>query len=157
MKQTLSISLMLGLFLMTQTVNAQFSAGGGLAFGLESEDLGLQLRGLYQINEKIRGDVNLTFYFDGVEDVNVTEINLNGHYLIHDGDSFSVYGLGGLNIFRVGVSFDGFSSSSSEIGLNLGGGITFPFSDTLSGIGEIKYAISDADQLVIGAGVLYNF
>ncbi len=140
-----------------QSATAQFSVGAGLAYGAELEDLGIQVKGLYQIDDTWRGAVDLIFYFDGVEDVNVTEINLNGQYLFGDIESVAPYALAGLNIFRVGTSLDGTSFSASEVGLNVGGGVNFPISETLTGAAELKYVIGDADQLVIGAGVIFSF
>lgn len=157
MKQTFIYLLCLLFLFFAQRATAQFSAGAGLAYGAELEDLGIQVKGLYQINDDWRGAADLIFYFDGEEDINVTEINLNGNYLFGDLESVAPYALAGLNIFRVGTSFDGASFSVSEVGLNVGGGVNFPISETLIGSAELKYVIGDADQLVIGAGVIYSF
>lgn len=157
MKQTFIYLPCLFFMFFAQSLSAQFSAGASLVYGADLEDLGIQVKGLYQINDTWRGTADLIFYFDGVEDLNVTEINLNANYLFGDMESVAPYALAGLNILRVGTSFDGTSFSVSEVGINIGGGVNFPISEALVGAAELKYAIGDADQLVIGAGVVFSF
>lgn len=154
MKQTLFLCSFLCLFLTSQKVSAQFSAGAGVAYGADLEDLGLQVKAIYQIADAWRAGADFIYYFDGIEGVSVSEINLNGHYLFKDDEQFQAYALAGFNFLSVNV--DGFGGTS-ESGLNIGSGIGFPFSDTLTGVGEVKYTLGDASQVVVGAGVVFNF
>lgn len=140
-------------------------AGGGLVYGTEIENLGLQLNGYYRLpaNDQIFVGGDFTYYFPdkstffGAE-IRTTwiEFNINGQYHFFDDDQFGAYGLGGLNYtsLRFSTEFNGFeeSDSESEIGLNIGGGVEYELDFGLI-YGELKFVISDADQLVIGAGV----
>ena len=154
--------LLLGLIFST-TASAQLAAGGGLAFGTGTDDLGLQIRGTYEITEAIVGEADIIIYFDGVPDASITEINLNGQYrlgeVMNTGD-FDLYGLAGLNFYRFNFSssvLPGFGGSFTEVGFNLGAGANFDISDLIGAYAEVKYALSAADQLVIAGGVLYRF
>ena len=65
--------------------------------------------------------------------------------------------LAGLNIFRVGVDRGLFNDDSrTESGLNLGAGLVFDLGGPAQVILDAKYAVSDADQLVLGLGVLFR-
>ncbi|MFO7799768.1 outer membrane beta-barrel protein [Rhodohalobacter sp.] len=142
--------------------------GSGVGFASLDNDLGIRVDGYYAINSDIRAGADFTFYFpksEGEVDVNVWELNLNGNYIFIDEDDLLVYGLGGINI--TGISVDtptvssggqtfGGSSSDSEIGLNLGGGIEYAL-DFADLFGEIKLGGlgGDADQFVLGAGLRF--
>lgn len=144
-------------------------AGGGFAYGSEIEKLGLQLNGYYRLpaNEQIFVGADFTYYFPetetafGVEEkITWIEININGQYHFLQEEELGVYGLGGLNYTSLSFSVeaDGFDSSASEseIGLNIGGGVEYNLDFGLV-YGELKFVISDADQLVFGAGVRIPF
>jgi len=55
---TLALTLLLG------NAFAQVSAGGGLAYGTDLNDLGIQVHGGYQINEEWRGFTSFIYYLD---------------------------------------------------------------------------------------------
>ena len=73
-----------------------------------------------------------------------------------DDDRFDVYPLAGINIAIVSVKNDllNLDASETKVGLNLGGGGQYEINDLLTAFAEIKYVISDFDQLVIGGGIL---
>ena len=143
--------------LIGQSVFAQkISTGAGLAYGFDNKDLGIQLRGIYEITDTWRAGADFIFYLDGVENVSVSEFNANAHYVFKNDEDFQLYGLAGLNFFIVSFSEFDFGSVS-ELGINLGGGIGYPFTEKLTGIGEIKLSLGDASQFVIGVGVAYKF
>jgi len=131
------------------------------------EKLGLFARGAYDITDEIRGNATVNFFFgesvEGIASTNVWTINLDGHYKLIDEDEFGVYALAGLNLATVRVKFEdptgifgNFSESSTEVGLNVGGGAELPL-DTVIPFAEVKYVISNLDQLVIMAGVRFPF
>lgn len=144
--------------------SAQISVGGGLAFGTEVEELGIQAGGVYTINEEFRAGADFIYYLtgdDGDFGANFTwwEFNANGHYLFLTEEDMIVYALGGLNFASFSYDFDlggfgGGSVSETEIGLNVGAGIEYGlgFADLY---GELKYALSSADQLVLSAGLRF--
>ena len=144
--------------------------GSGVGFGSLDNDLGVRVDGYYAFTPVIRAGGDFTFYFpksEGDVDATVWELNFNGQYVFLDDDGLIVYALGGLNI--TGLSIDtpsvtvggqtfGGSSSETEIGLNLGGGLEYnlDFADLfaelkLGGLG------GDADQFVLGAGLRFSF
>lgn len=144
------------------TASAQLSLGGGLAYNIEAEELGINIRGVYDINETWRGQAGFVYYLAG-EGVNFSEINLNANYVFSDnGAGTKIYGLAGLNFFRVGfddINVGGIiieGASATETGFNVGAGINLGLSDQLSIYGEAKYILSDFDGLGLVAGVLYS-
>lgn len=140
---------------VTNELKAQFSLGGGIAYGTEIKELGIQARGIYTINEQWRGGADFVYWLVG-DGVTSWELNANGHYVFTE-DDFLAYGLAGLNLASVSVDLGPFGSASeTEIGLNLGVGGQLKFSDAISGIAEIKYTIGGYDQLGLSAGVLFS-
>ena len=157
-KQIIALTFLLSA-LCSYHVNAQLSLGGGLAYGTEVEDngLGIQARTIYGFNEKWRAAADFIKYLDGLENISVWEFNVNGHYVFANQDKFSAYALAGLNFVGVKVDVLGFKNTETETGLNLGVGGQLKFSESLSGLAELKYNVgSDIDQLVIGVGVVYT-
>ncbi|MEQ8525712.1 hypothetical protein [Gracilimonas sp.] len=149
-----------------QTSLAQISVGGALMYGSEVEQIGLRVDGSYAINEDIDLNANLGFYLPDKTDlgngneITVTyyEFNLNGHYSLYSDDEtgFSAFALAGINVLGFNSNASGpnvsGSDSDSELGLNIGGGVSYPLSFG-NLFGELKYVIGDADQLNIAAGV----
>ena len=135
------------------------SAGGGLVYGTEIEELGIQLNGYYDLGdvvENLRVGADFTYWF--VDDpASVWTFNINGHYIFLRPDAALVYGLAGLNIYHYSVEAFGFETSVTEPGLNLGIGGEYSVAEQLGLYAELKYVISDADQAVLGAGARYRF
>ncbi|MDZ4698198.1 MAG: hypothetical protein SH809_00715 [Rhodothermales bacterium] len=158
---------MLGLLaLRPMDATAQLQIGGGLAFGTEIEKLGVQISANLPVAQegKIRAAPDLIFYMKddfGAGEVRWWEVNLNANYLFVEAEDYTIYALGGINIANVNFDYDievpevpgfGFDASSTELGLNIGGGVEYgmAFGNLY---GEAKYILSDFDQLVISAGV----
>ena len=148
---------------------AQISAGGGLSFGSGTKTLGINLRGQYTIMENIDVVGGLTFFFPKTTSQSLPFIgtietkesawtfDIDGHYNFAINDQFKFYPVGGLNITGVSVKVNGAKSSDTKIGLNVGIGAAYSLSEKLGAFAEAKYIISNADQAVITAGVLYGF
>lgn len=141
------------------SANAQLSAGGGISYGTEVEAIGIQPRVVYTISGPWRAGADFNFFFDGDEGVSYWDLNLNGHYVFHEQDNLSAYALAGLNFFHVGVDYDttipGFDDASdTDTGLNIGAGLQLPIGK-LSGLLEARYVLSDTDQLVLSACILF--
>lgn len=161
--------------------------GGGLSLGSASAinssgessmGVGIDISALAQIVEKVDAEAALIFYFPSTQDpitFQMTTLNLNGHYNFYEQDKFTAYGLAGLNLTFGSTEFEGYSEeynyggmtmsidvpsssdSFSEVGLNIGAGCAYAFSDKLDGIGQLGYTLGDADQLFINFGVMYKF
>ncbi|MDX1592318.1 MAG: outer membrane beta-barrel protein [Balneolaceae bacterium] len=135
--------------------------GSGVGFGDLDNDLGIRVDGSYMFTEDIRGAADFTFFFpksEGGGKVTVWELNFNGHYLFVNDEDANVYGLAGLNVTGISVEsdseFGSFSSSDSEIGLNIGAGGEYDL-DFAWLFGEVKFGGigHDADQFSVAAGL----
>lgn len=170
MKKLLTVgTLVIGLIFISNTnlyaqdESGDISIGGGLGYGTEIESIGIQVGGVYRINEQFRGAADIIYYFpDEIGagyDYNWMEFNANGHYLFLEEDDMLVYALAGLNFARVSIDYPdneiyGGSYSDTEIGLNIGAGLEYDI-DFAFLYAELKYALSSADQLVLSAGLRF--
>jgi hypothetical protein len=165
-----AVFLLLGVVaLIPTTASAQLWFGGGLVYGAEIENLGIQANGHLVVNEenKLRIGADVTFFFPekataaGIEvKTNLFAINVNGHYMLVNAELLVLYAIGGLNLSFVTFDVDGPASelvflnngSETELGLNIGGGVEYevPFGRIF---GELKYVLGGFDQLEIAAGV----
>ena len=159
-----SASLVVALFALVATpqAQAQLQVGGGLVFGTDIGQLGVQGNGTYQITDNIRGAADLTFFFPDEElgiKVTLWTLDANVHYLFSQDDGQEFYGIGGLGIATAkaeiedfGFGVGGASVSDSEVGLNVGGGAQFgmPFGNFFA---ELIYQLGGGDQLVVAGGV----
>lgn len=159
MKRQFLLSLFTALCMMTAyQANAQLSVGAGLAYGLDIEELGLQVRGVYDINETWRGEADFIYYFIDGDGLSAWELNLNGNYVFNRTETLTLYALAGINIFGITVDLGPFGDeTATETGLNIGAGAQYAVSSALDIFGELKYSLSDADQLLIAAGILFSF
>ncbi|MDX1639871.1 MAG: outer membrane beta-barrel protein [Balneolaceae bacterium] len=173
MKYLSTLPLVSLLLLLTVSVgyaqNGDITLGGGLIFGSGvsgidqvDNDLGIKVDGVYTINDDFRGVADFGFYFPHEQNgfkQTVWELNFNGNYLFYSEDALTLYGLGGINITNISFeqSTQGITGSgdSSEFGLNVGGGLEYGL-DFGNLFAELKYVLSDADQLALGAGVRFG-
>jgi len=136
----------------------QIKLGAGLLYGTEVEGIGIQGNGLYEITPEIDIAASVNIFFPGESDTDPDSwwsVNGDVHYNVYSSDQLSkLYGLAGLNITTISVDTPFGSADEGEIGLNLGVGASFDVNFG-SIFGEIKYVISDFDQLVVGAGVRF--
>jgi len=160
--------LALAFTLLSTGAFAQFSVAGGVSFGTEIENIGIFARGAYDFTDVIRGNATINFFLGESAgeggfsaSTNLWTVNFDGHYLLVEEDAINIYALAGLNLSTIRVKFDDptgiigdFSESTTEIGFNVGGGVEFPL-DSFSPFAEVKYVLSDFDQLVIMAGARF--
>lgn len=157
MKKLITYScLILGMLFFSNSnalAQSDFKAGGGLAFGSEAEAIGIQVGGVYNINEQFNAAADFIIFFP--DNIDWWELNVNGHYSFVAEDGMNVYGLAGLNYSTVSFNFGQFgSASNSEIGLNIGGGAEFDV-DFANLYTELKYVLGNNDQLAISAGLRF--
>lgn len=144
-------------------LNAQFRVGGGLVYGTEIENIGINANGEYKFNDQWAVAPGLTYFLPkdiGGLDYTWFEFNANARYYF-DATSVEPYVLGGLNFASLSIDYPDFygygNTSGTEVGLNLGGGVNFDIGSNVSPYGELRYVIGEADQLVIGGGVRFAF
>ncbi len=157
MKTTFALFIIL--ILVSSRINAQnFSLGGGLGYGSQINNVGLNFRGDVKFYDQWSITPHFNFFFNKKKG-NITKkwnaLNVDGHYFFEMDPTWTIYPLFGVNIATVSEKVNDISFSNSDVGINLGFGSEYNFDRRLSGFGEVKYVISDADQLVITFGVLY--
>lgn len=150
--------------LMAQADRGAMRLGAQLGYGTEIESLGIGARFDYAITEQILLAPDLMYFFgksEGNVDWTWFDINLNGNYLFETGNANVIpYALAGFNIAIISVDYDNipgfgdFDADGTEIGFNLGGGCDFVVGNMFV-FGELRYALSSADQLVIAGGVKF--
>lgn len=148
---------------------AQINRSGGVFLGYSTDinKIGIGVNAEFPVMEKLSIAPSFFYYFPEKEDgvsLNFLEFNANANYYFFQNEGISVYALGGLNLTRTSVSFEGsnffgggFSPSSNNVGLNLGAGANFIVSEKLSPFAEVKYVASTFGRLVIFGGVKINF
>jgi hypothetical protein len=172
---------------MTSAQESKFMAGGGLTYATDIDNIGINIKGLYMINETWEADGGFTYFFEK-DYVNYSALDFNGHYVFMNNEGTCLYGLAGINITFYKIEIDDaisdayndysdeyseyaeymgeygpsplgsdLESKGSEFGINIGAGGRMPLSDALSLTGEMKYTLGDIDYLSISAGVMYKF
>ncbi|MEM8489120.1 MAG: hypothetical protein AAF564_26475 [Bacteroidota bacterium] len=143
-------------------LEGESSIGGGLVYGSEIEKLGLQLMYYYFMTTSIALGGDVSFFFPEKTEFigssftqTLITLNVVAHYVFYTSVIMRAYGLAGLNyaLFRFkseGTGFDG-SDTSSELGLNIGGGIEYALATGFLFL-ELKYILSEFDQLVLAIG-----
>lgn len=132
--------------------------GLGVVYGSEVESPGIQANATFRISPRIAIAPDFSFYFaDDEEDSpayieNFWAANLNGHLMFATDPDYHIYGIGGLNVTT--LEYSSTDESESELGLNLGLGGELHLSG-FSLFSEVKYVVSDFDQVVLGAGVRF--
>lgn len=154
--------------LLVSRANAQESkvlAGAGLGYATGIESVAVFAKGVYKITDEWEGSVSMNYY-PGTTFLSWVGFDFNGHYVFLNQDKFSVYGLSGLNVMRplaTGRTIYGYYgyndgiTYSTFVGLNIGGGGRFAFSDKFSAMAELKYTIRSGGYLQLSTGVLYHF
>lgn len=172
MKKIILAAVAAFILISVQNSNAQIGLGAGLAYGTEIETIGIQVGGTYLINENFRVAADIIYFFpktEGDSDFEVEfkwfEFNANVHYIFFEDESMNAYGLAGINYASLTIetpsitipglgTIGGGSATESEIGLNLGIGAMLDL-DFAWLYGEVKYNVSDFDQLVIAVGLRF--
>ena len=130
-----SISLLFATFLLSLLTVAQeeggITVGGGIAYGFDMEEVGIQANGYYTLNENMRVGADFLYWFTDDASVDLTSWELNGnfHYMFFNDNNLILYGLGSVGYHYVEASFELFgetiSDSDSEIGFGVGAGIEY--------------------------------
>ncbi len=142
----LTISIMFA-FANTDSL-AQNRLGGALAYANDF-DLGLQFNTEFFFADNIAFAPDFTLYFPS--GFTGWIININGHYYFMEPNS-GVYGLAGLQIANVSQS--GFSST--ELGLNLGGGYGFDLGGNITPFGQLMLVVGDFNDVIISGGARFT-
>ncbi len=171
-KNTLQIlTLLIITAFSLQTIKAQTTLGGGLAYGTEIENIGIDVTGQYFLKDNMAIETSFTYYLP--KDIGLgsdfqfkwSEFNANLNYYFNANGNISPYGIGGINMTFLsspditGSLFGGGeikNTTSSEFGLNIGVGADFSISDSITPFAHLKYVLGNADQLQILGGVRFE-
>ncbi len=149
----------------TQAQDSKILVGGGLAYATDISSVGFQAKGVYAINSQLEVAASFTYFLPKKAiwaDIKWYSFDIDGHYVFSSKDQLTFYGLAGINILMVsipGYEYGGYktpSTSDSNFGFNIGAGTRYGLSDSLSLVGEAKYAIASGGYFQIGAGVLFE-
>jgi hypothetical protein len=158
----LTILLVFAMFIGIGTISAQneIQVGGSLGYSTRIASVGIGIDGVYHINDKISAAGNFTYYFEK-DLVSWMTIDANVHYNLTELENSKVYGLAGLDILIGSVNIDmgimgNYSSSFTDVGLNLGAGINHTLTDKISLLGEAKFVLIAGTYINVRAGILYN-
>lgn len=149
------------------------AAGGSVVMGSGDgiNNFGIGAKFQYNVTKPVRLEGSFTYFLPkdrGIISIKTSlsmwDLSVTGHYLFDMDEKFVLYPLAGIGILGCISSMESdldeynYSDSSTEFGVNLGGGIDFKLSETLILNGQIKYfLVSDWNRLIISAGVVYRF
>lgn len=165
MKNLVKVFIAIVLFFTVTETSAQISAGAGIVYGTNINNVGFSVNGIYEINETWSAAPMFT-YFLKKEYVNWSALDLDANYQLSQLKNISgLYAIGGLNLtfFKIKYDFDfgelGISNGStvgSDVGINLGLGLNMSAGDNLAIAPEIRYTLGGANYLRIGVKVLFG-
>jgi len=157
---TIACLLMLGMGIgHAQVQQGQTAVGANLVYGSEIESIGLGARFQYGILDRLRGEVGFNGFFEH-NHMSWWDVNINAHYLVNlSNNQLYIYPLAGLNYTIVDFKGDkNVKGEENHIGLNLGAGIEYEFTDHWGANLEYRHTIvRKVDQGVIGLGINYKF
>ena len=136
---------------------AQMSAGAGLAFGSEIEQVGIQADLHFRLAAvpAIKLGAGFIYYFPK-DNRDFYEVNLNGAYIFYEEFMFKSYAYTGLNYARSKIGTGDASVTENAFGLNAGIGAEYDFGPILA-FGDLKYVVSKFDQPVFSIGIRVPF
>jgi opacity protein-like surface antigen len=152
---------------LSTTASAQISLGGGIVYGFDIEELGIQASGTYNLSPEMRLGGDIIYWLIGDDSfmgeswsTTYMEVNANFNYIFYDENDLILYGIGTLGIhyasFSYDFNFNGFSDSGSEsdteLGLGLGVGLEYNLGSVVL-YSEPRIFLSGFDQFAISAGV----
>lgn len=145
------------LIIGSQIAKAQVSAGAGVAFGSEIEQVGVQGDLHYRFTNipAIKLGAGFIYYFPK-NNHHFNEVNLNGSFIFYEEFMFKSYAYTGLNYARSKVTSGNTSITESAFGLNIGLGAEYDFGPILA-FGDLKYVVSKFDQPVFSIGIRVPF
>ncbi len=160
------IALAITLIASISTINAQLSVGVGAGFNEGIDAPGLIVKGEFEIMEDIVISPSVSYFngstISGYKN-NLLAFDVNGQYIIEImTDELKVYPLAGLNYssykngFKQNNLLELSGNTGNALGLNVGGGGRWYFSDQLSAFVELKYTVSNLSQVVLGGGILFE-
>jgi len=165
----LGLPFTLLLFGISEAQGQRYSLGGGPTYATNTEVIGLNVRGYYNINEHICFGPEFSYFLPKKEsehgeeiELQLWEANYNIHYIFHTIKHVGLYPVGGINFTqereKIKRNIDLLETEHVESawGLNLGGGLHYNTS-SFEIFGEYKYVVSTLEDHFLTIGFFYNF
>lgn len=154
MKTLRDFLLLFALAFTANTASAQLAIGPQVAYNFEVSEIGIGARGTYDLNDQFRPAADFVYFLVG-DGLTLFTFNANLHYkFVGETGGVQPYVLAGLGFASASVDFGGVKISSSDVGLNVGGGVTLPVGSATA-FGEGAFGIGGADFGIV-AGILFN-
>lgn len=150
---------------------AQIKVGAHFGYGTNLSQPLVGANAEFNVTQKISIAPDFSFYTsqkEGEYKHDLWEINANGQYYITQvlDDKMKIFGLAGINYAQSSLKYistwhpgtvSNVSVTDSEIGVNLGGGVTYDLSKDFQAFSTLKYTAISTDQLALYMGVRYIF
>jgi outer membrane protein X len=160
----------IAVLMISVTAKAQekgdFAVGVNAALGSGDSytNFGLGAKLQYNVTNPIRVEAAFN-YFLPKDMLSMWDLGLNGHYLIPLNEKITLYPLAGfavlgskIDLGELAKLFGADDTSSSDFGVNLGGGIDLKLSEQLFFNVQLKYTIAgDWGRFIPSVGVAYRF
>ena len=158
MKKLLGTVALVGMLVAPGAIAAQ-TIGGVVGYHDDFEALGIGAYGaipLPQLYENLSINPSFVYYFPDGFDAFEVNGDLVYSFPVSADSPVVPFALAGLNIMRVSVDAGAFGSgSNTDIGLNLGGGVTFPV-EGFTPFAGAKFEIQDGTGFLIFGGVGFD-
>ncbi len=159
---TCCIIMLLGL-----QMQAQIAIGGGLGYNEKISGPGITAKAEFNITDEITVSPGITYFFGNNLygfNQNTLAVDANAHYFFPILENkLKIYPLLGVNYsnYKSGASYysyyyETYEVSDSAFGVNIGAGGRWQFSEKLSVYLEPKYVVSDYEQVIVNAGILFQ-
>ena len=168
MKKILFLLVAVACFSVANAQKGQMAAGVnlnmGFAYGTITADggsfsnFGIGAKFQYSFTDHIRVEPAFTYYLKK-NYLSMWDFMANVHYIFPmANDKLNIYPLAGLGVLGAKASALGFSASTTNFGINLGGGVEYKLTESIALGAEIKYQIvSDYGHLGLQIGATYLF
>lgn len=150
-------------FSVANAQKGQMAAGVNLNFGCAYDggsynNIGIGAKFQYSFSNHFRVEPAFTYYLKK-DHLSMWDLMVNCHYVFPMAENrFNLYPIAGLGVLGAKASALGFSASTTNFGVNLGGGAEYKISDSIALGAELKYQIvSDYGHLGVQIGVTYLF
>lgn len=134
--------------LKTSAQTGDISVGGGLVYGFDVEELGIQVGGTYRFNPSFRIGADLLYWFN--DNVERYGVNANLNYVFHHRRDLLLYGLG-----TVGLHVLDADQNNSELAFGVGAGLEYDLRGPVL-FSELNFYINGFDQAILAVGLRYR-